>query len=97
MRFRASMLISAAAAALLVAAVPASAAEAENDPCFDAHGSVKEVLDACADFIAKGSDDTKLLIRAHTIRAMGLSATGSLDEALDEMTAAVEARPQARQ
>jgi len=96
MRFRAFHLVSAGtvAAALLVAAVPARAADdAAADTCFDAKLTVKEVLDACQAFIDKGSADKKLLIRAHSIRAMGFSATGSLDKALGEMNAAVEIDP----
>src|SRR5680860_1513427 len=93
MRFGASTLVSAAAVALLAASIPASAEE-PVDPCFAADGSVKEVLDACAAFIAKGSDDKKLLIRAHSIRAMGFSATGSLDQAMEEINAAVDIDPE---
>jgi len=92
MRFRASTLISAAAAALLITALPASAEETV-DPCFNGKLSVQEVLDACAAFIAKGSDDKKLLIRAHSVRALGYSATGSLDKAMKEMDAAVAIDP----
>ena len=78
---------------LALAAVPATAEEKPEDPCFDGKLSIKEVLTACEAFIAKGSDSKKLLIRAHSVRALGLSATGNLDKALDEMTAAVEIDP----
>lgn len=91
MRFCASTLIPAATAMLLLTAIPASA-EKPADLCFDAKGSVQEVLNACADFIAKG-EDKKLMIRAHSIRAMGYSATGNIDEALKDMDAAVKIDP----
>ncbi|MFA9388135.1 MAG: tetratricopeptide repeat protein, partial [Methyloceanibacter sp.] len=92
MRFRAPTFISAAAAALLITATPASAEKAVDD-CFNGKLSVQEVLDACATFIASGSDDKKLLIRAHSVRALGYSATGSLDKAMKEMDLAVELDP----
>ncbi|MBM3543893.1 MAG: tetratricopeptide repeat protein [Alphaproteobacteria bacterium] len=64
------------------------------DPCFDAKGTVKDVLDGCAAFIASGTTDKKKLVTAHSIRAMAFSATGNLDAALVEMNAAVEINPE---
>ncbi|ODR97293.1 hypothetical protein AUC71_04165 [Methyloceanibacter marginalis] len=95
MRLRAFPPISAGllAAALAFASLPAAAEDKPMDPCFDGTLTVKEVLDACEAFIAKGNDDKKLLIRAHSVRALGFSATGQLDAALDEMSAAVAIDP----
>src|SRR5690606_34370276 len=95
MRLRAFPPISAGllAAALAFASLPAAAEDKPIDPCFDGTLTVKEVLDACEAFIAKGNDDKKLLIRAHSVRALGFSATGQLDAALDEMSEAVAIDP----
>ena len=70
MRLRAFPPISAGllAAALAFASLPAAAEDKPMDPCFDGTLTVKEVLDACEAFIAKGNDDKKLLIRAHSVR-----------------------------
>src|SRR4029079_8962635 len=51
-----------------------SAASTEENPCFTGKGSIKEVLDGCAAFLASGSKDTDQLIAAHRQRALRLSA-----------------------
>ena len=90
MRIRAFPAISAGLLAASLLATPAIAAdETAVDPCFNSKLSIKDVLEACQAFIDRGSEDKKLLIRAHSVRAMGLSATGKLDAALAEMSAAV--------
>jgi len=91
MRFRASrILIGAAslASALLLAASGQVRAE-ESNSCFTGDGSIKEVLDACEAYINSGSTDNDRLIKAHSIRAMGLSATGDFDGAVSEMDTAI--------
>ena len=75
MRFRALDRISLCTALLgagLFFAAPASEAE-ETNPCFTGKGSIKEVLDACATFIASGSTDADKIVAAHANRALGLS------------------------
>jgi tetratricopeptide (TPR) repeat protein len=67
-------------------------AQGENI-CFTGKGSIKEVLDACAAYIASNPDDKTRLVIAHDVRAMALSATGKYDEAIGEMTAAIELDP----
>lgn len=69
------------------------AASAEDNPCFTGKGSIKEVLDGCAAFLASGSKDTDKLIAAHGNRAIGFSATGNFDAALAELNAAVALDP----
>ena len=96
MRFRAPTLVSpslALAGALLFAALTGQARAEETDPCFTADGSIKVVLDACAAYIASGSTDNERLITAHSVRAMGFSATGDLDAAVAELDAAVKIDP----
>ena len=89
-----SAMLSAGLLATALLTAPATAKdEAPSDPCFDGKLSIKDVLDACQAFIDKGNDDKKLLIRAHSVRAMGLSATGNLDDAMDEINAAVAIDP----
>ena len=66
-----------------------SAASAEENPCFTGKGSIKDVLDGCAAFLASGSKDTDKLIAAHGNRALGFSATGDFDAAIAELTSAV--------
>ncbi len=75
------------------AAEPGSAASVEQNPCFTGKGSIKEVLDGCAAFLASGSKDTDKLIAAHGNRAIGLAATGNFDAALAEMNDAVALDP----
>ena len=92
--FSPGTVLSAGLLAAALFAAPATAKEdAAADPCFDGKLSIKEVLDACQAFIDKGSDDKKLLIRARSVRAMGLSATGNLDAAMEDINAAVEIDP----
>ena len=74
-------------------ACPGSAASVEDNPCFTGKGSIKEVLDGCAAFLASGSKDTDKLIAAHGNRAIGLSATGDFDAALAELNEAVALDP----
>ena len=66
----------------------------ETRPCFTGKGSVKEVLDSCEEIIAKGSDDTKEMIRAHSVRAMAFSALGRIDDAIAEMDKVVALNPE---
>ena len=91
MRFRASHAMSCAAfaAALLFAAWPRPG-HAEDNPCFTGDSSIKEVLDACAAYIASGATDKDQLVRAHAVRAMAFSATRDLDSALAELDEAVK-------
>jgi tetratricopeptide (TPR) repeat protein len=70
-----------------------AAASVEENPCFTGKGSIKDVLDGCAAFLASGSKDTDKLIAAHGNRAIGLSATGNFDAALQELDAAVALDP----
>jgi len=79
--------------AAAAAVSPGSAASVEDNPCFTGKGSIKEVLDACAAFLASGSKDTDKLIAAHGNRAIGLAATGDFDAALTEMNEAVALDP----
>jgi tetratricopeptide (TPR) repeat protein len=79
--------------AAAAAASPGSAASVEDNPCFTGKGSIKEVLDGCAAFLASGSKDTDKLIAAHGNRAIGLAATGDFDAALAEMNEAVALDP----
>ena len=72
-----------------------SAASAEENPCFTGKGSIKDVLDGCAAFLASGSKDTDKLIAAHGNRAMGFSATGDFDAAIAELNCGRGARPEA--
>src|SRR6478672_11683065 len=51
------------------ASPPPSAASVEQNPCFTGKGSIKDVLDACAVFIASGSTDTDKIVAAHGNRA----------------------------
>ncbi len=67
--------------------------ETETDPCFSGKGSIKDVLDACAAFIASGSKDTQKIVAAHGNRALGLAATKDFDGAIAEMTAALALEP----
>src|SRR5262249_57094184 len=92
MRFRASRIILSAAslASALLLALPVQVRAEETKACFDANGSIKEVLDACAAYISSGSTDNDLLIKAHGIRAMALAATGDVDAAIAEMDAAAQ-------
>jgi tetratricopeptide (TPR) repeat protein len=80
------------------AATPQAAGNAgepakETNICFTGQGSIKEVLDACSAYIAAGPGDKEHMVIAHSVRAMGMSATGDYDGALAEMTAAVETDP----
>ena len=70
-----------------------SAASTEENPCFTGKGSIKDVLDGCAAFLASGSKDTDKLIAAHGNRAIGFSATGNYDAALAELNEAVALDP----
>src|SRR5215475_11413659 len=79
--------------AAAASASPGSAASIEDNPCFNGKGSIKEVLDGCAAFLASGSKDTDKLIAAHGNRAIGLAATGDFDAALTEMNDAVALDP----
>ena len=88
MRVRAPQALFCAALSGALLFTPARA-EVSN-PCFTGEGSVKEVIDACAAFIASGSTDNTQLIRAHSVRAMAFSAVGDLDAAVAEMDAAVK-------
>ena len=93
MRLRAPKLVSpslALAGALLFAALTGQARAEETNPCFTGNGTVKEVLDACAAFIASGSTDKERLNTAHRVRAMALSAIGDLDTAIAELDAATK-------
>src|SRR6476659_1283019 len=71
-----------------------SAASVEQNPCFTGKVSIKDVLDACAAFIASGSTDTDKIVAAHGNRAIGLSATKDFDGAIDEMNEARRLDPQ---
>src|SRR5919108_5347265 len=92
MRFRAtcSLLPAAFAGAIALAAFLSPASSEETDSCFTGDGTVKEVLDACAAYIASGSTDTDQLIRAHSVRAMAFSAVADMDAAIAEMDEAVK-------
>ena len=75
MRFRAphhAFFCAALAGALLFAALLSPARAEETNPCFTGDGTIKEVLDGCAAFIASGSTDNDQLVRAHSVRAMAL-------------------------
>jgi hypothetical protein len=61
----------------------------ETNPCFTGRGTIKEVLDACATFIASGSTDKDRVVAAHGNRAIGLSATRDFDGAIAEMNEAI--------
>jgi tetratricopeptide (TPR) repeat protein len=91
MRFRASHAVARAAflGALLLAAWPCPG-HAEDNPCFTGEGSVKEVIDACAAYIASGATDKDQLVRAHAVRAMAFSAIRDLDSALAELDEAIK-------
>src|SRR5262245_50015650 len=80
MRLRAPHASSCAAfvAAVFLAAWPRPG-QAQDNPCFTGDGTVKEVLDGCAAYIASGATDRDQLIRAHAIRAMAFSAIRDLD------------------
>jgi tetratricopeptide (TPR) repeat protein len=93
MRFRAPRMSLSAAVltgALLLAALPVQAQAEETNPCFTGDGSIKEVLDACAAYIASGSTDNDHLITAHSVRAMGFSATSDFDAAIADMDEAIK-------
>ena len=64
--------------------------QAEDNPCFTGDGSVKEVLDGCAAYIASGATDKDQLVRAHAVRAMAFSAIRDLDSALTELDEAIK-------
>ena len=68
-------------------------ATGETNPCFTGKGSIKEVLDACAAFIASGSTDKERIVAAHGNRALGLSATKDFEGAVKEMDAAIALAP----
>src|SRR4029078_9194165 len=84
MRFRASRRLCGAALAgtLLFAGLASQARAEETSPCFTGDGSIQEVLDSCAAYIASGSTDKDKLITAHSVRAMAFSAVRDLDSAL---------------
>jgi tetratricopeptide (TPR) repeat protein len=65
----------------------------QSNPCFNGKGSIKEVLDACAAFIASGSKNSDLIVAAHGNRALGLSATRDFDGAVAEMDEALRLDP----
>jgi tetratricopeptide (TPR) repeat protein len=67
--------------------------ETETNPCFSGKGTIKEVLDACAAFIASGSSDKERVVAAHGNRALGLSAVKDFDGAVKEMDAAIALDP----
>src|SRR4029078_4969237 len=92
MRFRASRILigTASLAGGLLFAAPSQVRAEETNPCFTGDGSIKEVLDACAPYIKSGSTDNDPLIKAHSIRAMGLSATGDFAGAVSEMDTAIK-------
>ena len=92
MRFRASRRLCGAALAgtLLFAGLASQARAEETSPCFTGDGSIKEVLDSCAAYIASGSTDKDKLITAHSVRAMAFSAVRDLDSAIAEMDEAVK-------
>jgi len=91
MRLRAPHAISSAAfvAAVLFAAWPRPG-HTEHNPCFTGDGSVKEVLDGCAAYIALGATDKDQLVWAHAVRAMAFSAIRDLDSALAELDEAIK-------
>ena len=70
-----------------------SAPAKESNICFTGEGSIKEVLDACAAYIASNPGDKDRVVTAHSVRAMGFSATGKYDDAITEMTTAIEVDP----
>ena len=91
MRFRAShVLVCAALAGALLLRRRQPAQAEETNPCFTGDGTIKEVLDGCAAFIASGSTDKDKLITAHSVRAMAFSAIRDLDAAIAEMDEAVK-------
>ncbi len=91
MRCRAPHIMSCAVLAGAVALAVLNQAQAEDtNPCFTGEGSIKEVLDGCAAFIASGSTDNAQVIRAHSVRAMALSAIGNIDAAIAEMDEALK-------
>jgi tetratricopeptide (TPR) repeat protein len=67
--------------------------EGETNVCFTRMGTITEVLDACAAFIASGSTDKDKLLVAHGHRAFGLSATKNFDGAIAEMNTAMSLAP----
>ena len=76
------------------AAGNASEPAKETNICFTGQGSIKEVLEACAAYIATAATgDKQHMVIAHSVRAMGMSATGDFDGALAEMNAAVDTDP----
>src|SRR5262245_24332989 len=90
-RLRAPHAITCAAfvAAVFFAGWPRSG-QAEDNPCFTGDGSVKEVLDGCAAYMASGATDKDQLVRAHAVRAMAFSAIRDLDSALAELDEAIK-------
>ena len=88
MRFRASHIICGAALAGALALAPAQAEE--TNPCFTGDGSIKEVLDGCASYLASGSTNKDQMITAHSVRAMAFSAIGKIDDAISELDEAVK-------
>jgi tetratricopeptide (TPR) repeat protein len=82
------------AGALLLASFSGpTRAEESNDACFDPKGSIKEALDACAAFLASNPTDQDRIVKAHTIRAIGLSATDNVDGAIAELDEAIRLDP----
>src|SRR5262249_58702441 len=75
------------------ASPPVLVPRAENNPCFTGKGTIKDVLDACAAFMAEGSTDTDKIAAAHGNRAIGLSATKDFDGAVNEMNEAIRLEP----
>ncbi len=70
-----------------------AAANGETNPCFTGNGTIKDVLDACAAYIASGSTDKDRIVAAHGNRAIGLSATRDFDGAVAEMSEAIALAP----
>jgi len=94
MRFRAlktHYLGVALAGALLFAATGQARAE-ETNPCFTGKGSIQEVLDSCASFIAS-STDTDKIVAAHANRALGLAAIKDMDGAIAETNEMIRLAP----
>jgi tetratricopeptide (TPR) repeat protein len=73
---------------------PPAAKSGETDPCFSGQGSIKEVLDACAAFIASGDPDKEKIAAAHANRALGLAATRDYDAAIADLDKAIELMPE---
>jgi len=92
MRLRASRRLCGAAFAgtLLFAGLASQAQAEETSPCFTGDGTIKEVLDSCAAYIASGSAEKDKLITAHSVRAMAFSAVRDLDSAIAELDEAVK-------